>query len=72
MLLSTLGDLMQLMYLINTLLYFLEVIRDRGVIQKNLNVYFVVDVVTLEIFGFPQVGFASSTPLFAASELLTF
>ena len=55
-----LGDLM---YLINTVLYFLtaikdngKVIRDRNIIyKKNLNVYFVFDVVSLlplEIFGF--------------------
>ena len=67
-----LGDLM---YLINTVLYFLtaikdngKVIQDRNVIQKkNLNIYFVVDVVSLlplEIFGF-----ASSTPLYAAALL---
>ena len=67
-----LGDLM---YLINTVLYFLtaikdkgKVIRDREVIQKkNINVYFVVDVVSLlplEIFGF-----ASSTPLYVAALL---
>ena len=67
--------LSDLMYLINTVLYFLtaikdngKVIRDRNVIQKkNLNIYFVVDVVSLlplEIFGF-----ASSTPLFVAALL---
>ena len=67
-----LGDLM---YLMNTLLYFLTAIKDKGrvirdtrVIQKkNLNVYFVVDVVSLlplEIFGF-----ASSMPLYVAALL---
>lgn len=62
-------------YLINTILYFFtaikmkgKVIRDRNVIiKKNLNVYFVADVLSLlplEIFCF-----ASSTVVFAAALL---
>lgn len=62
-------------YLINTILYFLtaiktkgKVIKDRDVImKKNLNVYFVADVVSLlplEIFAF-----TSSSVLFVAALL---
>ena len=61
-------------YLINTVLYFLtaiknngKVIRDRDVIiKKNLNVYFVADVVSLlplEIFGLPSSSVLFTTAL---------
>ena len=67
-----LGDIT---YLINTALYFFTAIKNRGkvnrdrdvIIKKNLNIYFVVDVLSLlplEIFGF-----ASSSVLFTAALL---
>ena len=62
-------------YLINTILYFLTAIKTKGrvtkdrdvIIKKNINVYFVADVVSLlplEIFAF-----ASSSVMFAAALL---
>ena len=62
-------------YLINTVLYFLTSIKNKGkvnkdrdvIIKKNLNFYFVIDVLSLlplEIFGL-----ASSSVLFTAALL---
>ena len=62
-------------YLINTVLYFLTAIKNKGkvnrdrdvIVKKNLNFYFVVDVISLlplEIFGL-----ASSSVLFTAALL---
>ena len=62
-------------YLVNTVLYFLTAIKSKGkviqdknvIIKKNLNAYFVTDILSLlplEIFGF-----ASSSVLFTTALL---